>query len=393
MSSPTIRPRTSSSTGSTPATGTATAPRRSSNSWRPPRAARRYRRRSSAATRPSASGWCPATENSAARDAPTAASITPPRVQLAELLPRRHRLTGAQNPRISTLRRTSGRCVTRSRSGGHPGAPVALPTHNAEAWVAPTVIHVSTLELPIGDVVSPTTVRTRSTPTDASGRERPRVAPSPLYGATAAWTYRSATGRHSSTSGKSFTGSIPEEWADWLDDATTDPRYSDDEVTSLAAELPTEWDSTGGDPDSGGGIWTASDCKRCRRTRKVLIRSSCHPVMEPLWLAAGGAALAVGLALALRLPAAHPAVRRNAPTRPHRSENRRSNSGRPTSWHHRIQRQCIRRPRLLGEEIRRRRPVLRRRAVVGVTGDVIRATVLSFNRGHTSADARFVERA
>ncbi|EMA09708.1 MULTISPECIES: hypothetical protein [Haloarcula] len=45
-----------------------------------------------------------------------------------------------------------------------------------------------------------------------------------------------------------------EEWADWLDDATEDPRYSDDEVTSLAAALPTEWDSTGGDPDSGGGI-------------------------------------------------------------------------------------------------------------------------------------------
>ena len=46
----------------------------------------------------------------------------------------------------------------------------------------------------------------------------------------------------------------PEEWADWLDDATTDPRFSDDEVTSLAAELPTEWDSSGGNSDSGGGL-------------------------------------------------------------------------------------------------------------------------------------------
>ncbi|RLM89910.1 hypothetical protein [Haloarcula sp. Atlit-7R] len=45
-----------------------------------------------------------------------------------------------------------------------------------------------------------------------------------------------------------------EEWADWLDDATADPRFSDDEVASLAAELPTEWDSESGDSDSSGGI-------------------------------------------------------------------------------------------------------------------------------------------
>ncbi|AUG47829.1 hypothetical protein BVU17_09985 [Haloarcula taiwanensis] len=45
-----------------------------------------------------------------------------------------------------------------------------------------------------------------------------------------------------------------EEWADWLDDATADPRFSDDEVASLAAELPTEWDSGSGDSDSSGGI-------------------------------------------------------------------------------------------------------------------------------------------
>jgi hypothetical protein len=45
-----------------------------------------------------------------------------------------------------------------------------------------------------------------------------------------------------------------EEWADWLDDATADPRYSDDEVTSLAAELPTEWDPEDEDSDSGGGL-------------------------------------------------------------------------------------------------------------------------------------------
>jgi hypothetical protein len=43
-----------------------------------------------------------------------------------------------------------------------------------------------------------------------------------------------------------------EEWADWLDDATTDPRYSDDEVASLAADLPTEWTPDGGGGDSGG---------------------------------------------------------------------------------------------------------------------------------------------
>ncbi|RLM47080.1 hypothetical protein DVK00_00840 [Haloarcula sp. Atlit-47R] len=45
-----------------------------------------------------------------------------------------------------------------------------------------------------------------------------------------------------------------EEWADWLDDATADPRFSDDEVASLAAELPTEWDSGSRDSDSSGGI-------------------------------------------------------------------------------------------------------------------------------------------
>ncbi|GGK75430.1 hypothetical protein [Haloarcula sebkhae] len=44
-----------------------------------------------------------------------------------------------------------------------------------------------------------------------------------------------------------------EEWANWLDDATADHRYSDDEVTSLAAELPTEWDPEGEDSDSSGG--------------------------------------------------------------------------------------------------------------------------------------------
>ncbi|EMA01429.1 hypothetical protein SAMN05443574_11272 [Haloarcula vallismortis] len=45
-----------------------------------------------------------------------------------------------------------------------------------------------------------------------------------------------------------------EEWANWLDDATADPRYSDDEVTSLAAELPTEWDPEDEDLDSSGGL-------------------------------------------------------------------------------------------------------------------------------------------
>lgn len=44
------------------------------------------------------------------------------------------------------------------------------------------------------------------------------------------------------------------EWENWLDEATDDPRFSDDEVTALAAELPAEWDRDDSDSDSGGGL-------------------------------------------------------------------------------------------------------------------------------------------
>ncbi|WP_276272464.1 hypothetical protein [Haloarcula litorea] len=41
------------------------------------------------------------------------------------------------------------------------------------------------------------------------------------------------------------------EWADWLDDATEDPRFDDEEVAALAAELPTTWEPEG---SSDGGF-------------------------------------------------------------------------------------------------------------------------------------------
>lgn len=40
-------------------------------------------------------------------------------------------------------------------------------------------------------------------------------------------------------------------WADWLDDATEDPRFDETELRDLAAELPTDWEPPTTD-DSGG---------------------------------------------------------------------------------------------------------------------------------------------
>jgi hypothetical protein len=45
----------------------------------------------------------------------------------------------------------------------------------------------------------------------------------------------------------------PEEWADWLASASADPRFDDEELAHLAAELPTDWEPPGGS-DSGGGL-------------------------------------------------------------------------------------------------------------------------------------------
>ncbi|WP_262178278.1 hypothetical protein [Haloarcula laminariae] len=44
------------------------------------------------------------------------------------------------------------------------------------------------------------------------------------------------------------------EWADWLDDASDDPRFDDDELAALAAELPTDWDHEASGDDTGGGL-------------------------------------------------------------------------------------------------------------------------------------------
>src|SRR6056297_1054818 len=46
----------------------------------------------------------------------------------------------------------------------------------------------------------------------------------------------------------------PEEWRTWLEDASADPRFDDAELDALAADLPTDWEPTGGSDDSGGGL-------------------------------------------------------------------------------------------------------------------------------------------
>lgn len=40
-------------------------------------------------------------------------------------------------------------------------------------------------------------------------------------------------------------------WADWLDDATEDPRFDGTELRELAAELPTDWEPPATDDGSG----------------------------------------------------------------------------------------------------------------------------------------------
>ena len=45
----------------------------------------------------------------------------------------------------------------------------------------------------------------------------------------------------------------PDQWAEWLEMASDDQRFDDEEVAHLAAELPTDWEPTGG-TDSGGGL-------------------------------------------------------------------------------------------------------------------------------------------
>lgn len=45
----------------------------------------------------------------------------------------------------------------------------------------------------------------------------------------------------------------PDEWADWLDAASADPRFDDEELAHLAAELPTDWEPAS-ESSSGGGL-------------------------------------------------------------------------------------------------------------------------------------------
>ena len=44
-----------------------------------------------------------------------------------------------------------------------------------------------------------------------------------------------------------------EEWTGWLDDASDDPRFDREELTELAAELPTDWEPEP-ESDSDGGL-------------------------------------------------------------------------------------------------------------------------------------------
>jgi len=44
------------------------------------------------------------------------------------------------------------------------------------------------------------------------------------------------------------------EWEAWLESADADPRFDDEELANLAAELPPEWESEDGDDDTGGGL-------------------------------------------------------------------------------------------------------------------------------------------
>jgi predicted RNA-binding protein with TRAM domain len=115
--------------------------------------------------------------------------------------------------------------------------------------------------------------------------------------------------------------------------------------------------------------------------------------MEPIWLAAGGAALAVGLALAFAM------TRRSGSSASKRAHEAAQERDPPVelgetyefgitefSEHHSGDRVAVGKVEgfvLFTEDVPSSLSA----------GDVIRAKVLSFNRDHTSADARFVERA
>ncbi|MEF8829376.1 MAG: hypothetical protein V5A49_10090 [Haloarcula sp.] len=115
--------------------------------------------------------------------------------------------------------------------------------------------------------------------------------------------------------------------------------------------------------------------------------------MEPIWLAAGGAALAVGLALAFAI------TRRSGGSASKRAHEAAQERDPPVelggtyefgitefSDHHSGDRVAVGKVEgfvLFTEDV----------PSSVSAGDVIRAKVLSFNRDHTSADARFVERA
>ncbi|KZX49153.1 TRAM domain-containing protein [Haloarcula sp. KBTZ06] len=115
--------------------------------------------------------------------------------------------------------------------------------------------------------------------------------------------------------------------------------------------------------------------------------------MEPIWLAAGGAALAVGLALAFVI------TRRSGESASKRAHEAAQKRDPPVelgetyefgvtefSDHHSGDPVAVGKVEgfvLFTEDV----------PSSVSAGDVIRAKVLSFNRGHTSADARFVERA
>jgi len=115
--------------------------------------------------------------------------------------------------------------------------------------------------------------------------------------------------------------------------------------------------------------------------------------MEPIWLAAGGVALAVGLVLAFAI------TRRSESSASKRAHEAAQEREPPVelgetyefgitefSDHHSGNRVAVGKVEgfvLFTEDV----------PSSVSAGDVIRAKVLSFNRGHTSADARFVERA
>jgi predicted RNA-binding protein with TRAM domain len=115
--------------------------------------------------------------------------------------------------------------------------------------------------------------------------------------------------------------------------------------------------------------------------------------MEPIWLAAGGAALAVGLALAFAI------TRRSGSSASKRAHEAAQEREPPVELgetykfgvseftdHHSGDRVAVGKVEgfvLFTEDV----------PSSVSAGDVIRAKVLSFNRGHTSADARFVEHA